>query len=61
MRHQGSRLRATVGAVVLSVLALLVPAAASGPAAAVGRAAAAPGVIPAPVRWTGQEGTLRLA
>lgn len=50
-----------MGAVVLSVLALLVPTAASGPAVAAGRAAAAPGVIPAPVRWTGQEGTLRLA
>ncbi|MFD7501379.1 family 20 glycosylhydrolase [Streptomyces sp. NPDC059850] len=56
-----------MGAVVLAVLALLVPAAAagsaaaSGPGAAAGRAAAAPGVIPAPVRWTGQDGTLRLA
>lgn len=56
-----------MGAVVLAVLALLVPAAAagsaaaSGPAAAAGRAAATPSVIPAPVRWTGQEGTLRLA
>ncbi|MFF7651105.1 family 20 glycosylhydrolase [Streptomyces sp. NPDC007983] len=53
-------MRATVGAVVLAALALLIPAALSGPATAAGRAAAVPGVIPAPVRWTGQEGTLRL-
>ncbi|MEU1799879.1 glycoside hydrolase family 20 protein [Streptomyces sp. NPDC019937] len=54
-------MRATAGAVVLAALALLIPAVSSAPAAAAGRAAAAPGVIPAPVRWTGQEGTLRLA
>ncbi|MGR3935993.1 hypothetical protein [Streptomyces sp. BRA346] len=36
MRHQDSRLRASVGVVVLAVLALLVPAAASGRAVAAG-------------------------